>query len=125
MTSNINLLDTSHQDNIQLTEPENEVDNNIDDLEEVTVENEANNNIVDLKEKQPATEIDKNIVDLEEIQPENKVDNDILDSEDIQNKSLLPLEFPMDSDKIQKNAVSFVRYLLFCNSHFNANVFCC
>ena len=101
MTSNINLLDTSHQDNIQITEPENEVDNNIVDLEEVTLENEANNNIADLKEKQPATEIDKNIVDLEELQPENKVDNDILESEDIQEKSLLPSKFPINSDKIQ------------------------
>ena len=107
MTSTINLLDTSHQDDIGLTEPENEVDNNIVDLEEVTLENEANNNIVDSKEKQSATEIDKNIVDLEEIQPENKVNNDILESEDIQNKSLLPSEFPMNSDKIQKECRKF------------------
>ena len=46
MTSNINLLDTSHQEDILLDEPENEVDNDIVDMEEKPLEDGAGKNIV-------------------------------------------------------------------------------
>ena len=107
MTSNINLLDTSHQEDILLIEPKNEVDNYIVDTEEKPLKNEAGNNIVDFNELQPENEVGNNIIDSKNIQPENEVGNDILDLEDIQTKNLLPSEFSNNCDEIQKECCKF------------------
>ena len=107
MTSNINLLDTSHQDNIQIEEPENEVDHDVVDSEEIQPENEVDNNIADLEDIQLENEFDNDIVDLEKIQPENEIDKDILDWNHIQNKNLPPSECSNNSYEIQKECHKF------------------
>ena len=47
--SNINLLDTSHQDNIQIVELENEVYHDIVDSENIPPETKLDNDILNLE----------------------------------------------------------------------------